>query len=329
MNDVAFSLLSADEPAARAICDALPPEIDAFLYSIRQKDILVERDGLEVFSSTFRQARKCVLLLREGWGDSGWTRVEKDVIRDRCLLEGAGFLVLVRMDLEAQLPSWVPRSDLWIDFQSEGAMNTAKYIAARLQQGVPAEGALVTAHSFARRPIPIARYQAQRLKIMGQSSPNWPEVCDACTSAVVFRPLIQMTLPQERGLPSVQEQLCPLCARDRGITTSIPDGMTEAEVYSGQNPSFSQYLFRVLRWPILETLSDDEDLARLGVSNVGASLAGNSGTILVFGRWQEPLEIKFSAFSIEKLKIRDQTELTEYFKTLIQGRLSGFGSSAT
>ena len=47
--DIAFSLLGDDEPITRAIQAYLPPEVTSFLYSARQRELVVQRDGLNAF----------------------------------------------------------------------------------------------------------------------------------------------------------------------------------------------------------------------------------------------------------------------------------------
>src|SRR5260370_37429190 len=80
--DVAFSFLKDDEPVARRIDEALAAlTLKRFIYSDMQKEIAA-RDGVDVFSSTFRrESRVAGVLHRKGGGATKWTAIEPSALK--------------------------------------------------------------------------------------------------------------------------------------------------------------------------------------------------------------------------------------------------------
>jgi hypothetical protein len=270
--DVAFSLLSRDEPVAAAIQAQLPNTCTSFLYSSRQREIQSLGDGLNLFPEVFRSARICVVLHRDGWGATPWTRLEESAIADRYMHQGIGFLVFVRLAPVTDLAAWIPTQSLWVDYQAEGPANTASYIVARLNG--PDARMVATARTYARMSAPIARYQALKSRSYATRIPVAPEICDGCSSAVQFRPLVSVTLPEYGGLPPVSEKLCPTCARQRGFKIAPPPGMSDDTMYGPLNPSYADHVWYRIRAGILRGLVHRSELTDAGVTNVGAMQAG-------------------------------------------------------
>ena len=81
--DVAFSFLKEDEGLAVRLGDLIQDRLRTFIYSKKQ-EYLAGRDGEETFNAAFgRDARLVVILYREAWGSTSWTRIERDAIRNR------------------------------------------------------------------------------------------------------------------------------------------------------------------------------------------------------------------------------------------------------
>ena len=128
--DVAISFKAADEPFAAQLAELLQPALTCFVYSKRQED-LAGRDGVEAFREVFRHRNSLsVVLHRDGWGETPWTRVEETAIRDRCLADGWRHLMVVRMD-RAPLRTWIPDTHLYFDPESFGIEALAGAIKAR------------------------------------------------------------------------------------------------------------------------------------------------------------------------------------------------------
>lgn len=136
--DVAFSLLAQDEPLAQEMTDLLSDRYKTFLYSERQKEI-AGADGELKFKQVFaEEARLVVVLYREGWGTTPWTRMEEEAIRGRAYEEGYEFVKFVPLDEVQTVPKYVPKVQLWINALRFGAKGAAAVIEARLGElGAP------------------------------------------------------------------------------------------------------------------------------------------------------------------------------------------------
>ena len=132
--DVAFSFLSQDESLAQELSDLLSDRYETFLYSGRQNEI-AGADGELKFKTIFGQlSRFVVVLYRNGWGETPFTRYEEQAIRDRAFEHGYDFLKLIPLDEPAGVPRYVPRPNLWINTKRWGAQDAAAVIDARLQE---------------------------------------------------------------------------------------------------------------------------------------------------------------------------------------------------
>jgi hypothetical protein len=112
--DVAFSFLATDEQIAFQLNDALKGSLKTFLYSEQQKQ-LAGTDGEVTFNSVFGQkSRSVVILYREQWGTTPWTRIEETSIRNRAFESGYDFALLVPLDKPPTKPKWFPQNRLWM-----------------------------------------------------------------------------------------------------------------------------------------------------------------------------------------------------------------------
>jgi hypothetical protein len=132
--DVAFSFLQEDEPLVKEVGDRIRDRAKVFLYSEQQKK-LIANDGVDAFSQVFRmEARVVVILYREPWGKTKWTRIEETAIKSRQLDEGFKFLVVVSLD--GTHPVWYPDTWIWGDLQRYGIDGLASVIENRIQRVV-------------------------------------------------------------------------------------------------------------------------------------------------------------------------------------------------
>lgn len=271
--DVAFSVLSADAAAAQAIIDALPAELSCFLFAGRDQQVeIVGEDGLDAFTSVFRdEARLCVVLFRPGWGETPWTRVEEEAMKDRRLAEGLDFLLLVNMTPGAgqDAPSWFPKWSLWAHFGDLGAEGIAAAILRKLEGSQP--DARIPSMTATRDALPISFYQTHKGGRYGeQYVPIEPEMCDGCGRAVRFRPINHITVNAD-GF-TARESFCPPCARDRGIVIVRTDGLSEEELFAPVNPTLSEHVRRLLiaSGRALRAVESDDRVRSCGVDRVGA-----------------------------------------------------------
>ncbi|HEV8723307.1 MAG TPA: hypothetical protein VGW77_22035 [Candidatus Binatia bacterium] len=105
--DVAISFANEDLGLAIEIRDRIGGTLDVFVYATKQDEV-AGTDGMESFRGVFRsRARLVVILYREKWGTTRWTRIEEEAIKDRFLDEGPGFLFVVMLD-NSPPPKWLP-----------------------------------------------------------------------------------------------------------------------------------------------------------------------------------------------------------------------------
>ncbi len=140
---VAISFLSEDENLAQTIAHKLKENLKVFVYSEQQKEI-AGKDGVETFTNLFQSdARVVVILYREGWGKTKWTRVEETAIKDRFLNTGWDFLIVILLE-PPQTPVWLPDSRLWFDINTFGIDEAVGVIKAQVLK----EGGEVIVETF-------------------------------------------------------------------------------------------------------------------------------------------------------------------------------------
>jgi hypothetical protein len=132
--DVAISFLHTDETLASAIDARLSEQFNVFVYSKRQEE-LAGTNGLESFREVFSaESRLVVVLYREGWGSTPFTRVEQQAITDRFLEDGWDFLLFVMLNHSDQPPKWLPKSEIRLSFQQYGLDQLLGAIKVRAQK---------------------------------------------------------------------------------------------------------------------------------------------------------------------------------------------------
>jgi hypothetical protein len=151
--DVAFSFNSLDEGIATQLNDLLSDRLKTFIYSERQKEI-AGTDGQESFSQVYgATARLVVVMYRPEWGQSPWTRIEMNAIKNRSLEDGWDFSVFIPTVERPTMPPWLPKTRLYVGLQRWGIEGAAAVIEARLaDQGGEPHPEMVTerAARFAR-----------------------------------------------------------------------------------------------------------------------------------------------------------------------------------
>lgn len=139
--DVAFSFLAEDESIATELNDLLQDRLKTFLYSKKQEE-LAGTDGEEKFNIVFgEQARMVVILYRNGWGKTTWTRIEETAIRNRAFDEGYEFVTFVPLEDQVTTPKWLPKNQIWVGLKRWGSAGAASVIESRVQElgGSPSE----------------------------------------------------------------------------------------------------------------------------------------------------------------------------------------------
>ncbi|CAG2159542.1 hypothetical protein [Cupriavidus numazuensis] len=134
--DVAISFGWKDEDMANRLAALLEGRLSVFLYSKKQEK-LAGTDGERTFNEVFgAKARLVVVLFREAWGKTPFTRFEETAIRNRAFNEGYDFTVFIPMDeAETQkVPAWLPKNRLYIGLHRWGIEAAAAVIEARFTE---------------------------------------------------------------------------------------------------------------------------------------------------------------------------------------------------
>ncbi len=131
--EVAFSFLTQDEALASELNDLVQDRLSTFLYS-QQQAKLAGGDGEQLFNRVFREeARLVVVLYREAWGSTNWTRIEETAIRGRAHEEGYDFTLFIPLDSPTTVPKWLPKAQLWFNLERFGTRAAASIIEERVR----------------------------------------------------------------------------------------------------------------------------------------------------------------------------------------------------
>jgi hypothetical protein len=131
--DVAISFLARDATVAQNLFDRLSGVLNVF-YFPRNQEELVGTNGLESMREPFFDARVVVVLFREPWGQTQWTRVEETAIGERCLAQGWPGLVFVNLDQTSQNPRWLPTTHVRFNMDAYGMDGLVGVIKARVEE---------------------------------------------------------------------------------------------------------------------------------------------------------------------------------------------------
>jgi hypothetical protein len=130
--DVGFSFLAKDEVLAIQIGHLLEDRFSVFIYSEQQKE-LAGRDGETVLNRVFaKEARVVVVLYRQGWGETPWTRIEMTAIKNRAYNAGYDFTFFIPLDEPPVTPEWLPKTHMWLNLNRFGVGGAAEAIESKL-----------------------------------------------------------------------------------------------------------------------------------------------------------------------------------------------------
>lgn len=132
--DVAFSFVSEDEGFAEQLNSLIAPRLTTFLYSKNQNEV-AGTDGEKTFNRVFgSESRIVVVVYRNSWGNTPWTRIEQTAIKNRAYDKGYDFVLVIPVRDEHPDLEWLPKTTIWIGFQRWGLEAAAGVIEARVQQ---------------------------------------------------------------------------------------------------------------------------------------------------------------------------------------------------
>ena len=132
--DVAVSFLSADESIAAALYNRLSDGLEVFFYP-RSHEALAGTNGLESMRIPFlSESCVVVVLYREPWGETPWTRVEQTAIQEGCLKHGWQRLFFIVLDRDSSPPKWLPETHARFNYADFGFEEAVGAIKARVQE---------------------------------------------------------------------------------------------------------------------------------------------------------------------------------------------------
>lgn len=138
--DLAISFLFQDENLAKEIEVEISKYAKVFFFPKKQKEVAA-RDGVDIFSEVFlKEARVNLVLYRQRWGKTNWTRVEESAIKQRTFFDSEeratnkwNELIFVNLD-KSEVPSWVPPLYVYLDYSSYGFMELIGVIKRRIEE---------------------------------------------------------------------------------------------------------------------------------------------------------------------------------------------------
>lgn len=132
--EVAISFLGQDETLANEIYNLINDRLKTFTYTKKQ-EMIAGTDGEATFKNIFEyDSRIAVVLYRNNWGTTPFTRIEMDAIRNRAFDNGYDFTLFVVLDENPILPKWLPKNRIWWDFKKYGLNGLASVIEERVRQ---------------------------------------------------------------------------------------------------------------------------------------------------------------------------------------------------
>ena len=110
--EIAFSFCVEDEYIVSQLNDRIKGRYSTFAYYEQQKN-LPGGDGESKFKKVFRElARVVVILYRKKWGNTNWSRMEENAIRERAYKDGYNFTLFIVTENVDNMPDWLPRQQL-------------------------------------------------------------------------------------------------------------------------------------------------------------------------------------------------------------------------
>lgn len=131
--DIAFSFLEKDEHLANQINDLIKDTYNTFLHSKKFEDssnTKHEKTFIDVFG---KQSKMVVVLFRNKWGTTPWTKIDENTIRNRAFDEDQNFLLFIPLDNPYKIPKYLPKVFIWNDLAKAGIKGAADIIEERIR----------------------------------------------------------------------------------------------------------------------------------------------------------------------------------------------------
>ena len=200
--DVAFSFLDQDKSLALGLEAKLQPFMNVFVYATRQQ-ILAGTEGLETFRQMFiAKSRLVVVLYRARWGETRFTRIEEQAIRDRGFDQHwEDFLLFVTMKDDDAVPDWLPKHHIRLSYPLYGPDQLVGAIKVRAQNA----GAMAKVENAVEKAIRLdaeVRRRDERQKLLSGSGGELGLV--QSESGVLFDALEKRLADLQSGVPALK-----------------------------------------------------------------------------------------------------------------------------
>ena len=135
--DVAISFLSEDTSIAKGLNDKLIESgLEIFFFPGAQ-EILAGTDGLESMRAPFRhESRLNVVVFRPKWGNTPWTAVEEQAIKEACLDNSFRNIFVYVVEDTRIKPKWLPDTHVYFSATNYTMDQAVGAIKARVQDVV-------------------------------------------------------------------------------------------------------------------------------------------------------------------------------------------------
>lgn len=137
--DVAISFCGGHLRHAKQLTEILRERCKVFIYTENQQEMF-GTNGEVFLRRVFLQQSKIVVILHGlGWGKTDWTYIEERAIQDRARENKShDFILLVRVEVDADLPAWFPSSQIRCDLR-DGIQKIAAAILSKINGPVEGE----------------------------------------------------------------------------------------------------------------------------------------------------------------------------------------------
>ena len=134
--DIAFSFLQKDEHLANQINDLIKDKFSTFLHSKKFEDLTNTKHDKKFINVFGKQSKIVVVLFRNKWGTTPWTRIEENAIRNRAFDEDQNFLIFITLDNQSNIPKYLPKVFVWSDLAKSGIKGAANIIEERVKSSL-------------------------------------------------------------------------------------------------------------------------------------------------------------------------------------------------
>lgn len=132
-------------------------------------------------------------MYRDGWGETPWTKIEETAIKNRAFDNGWDFLFFINLDANSTVPSWIPKTNIWLDYQrfkTEGAIAVIEH-KVKEQGGTSSQETIVEAAERLKRTRKAEKEKELFLKSQEAVTEANKELRTIIEKLKVLKPIIE------------------------------------------------------------------------------------------------------------------------------------------